>query len=71
MGWTQNNDEIGGLFGSTFSCPRCGAPCNSYDDAQRHCQHSYNTTQCRTCCGTGMSGGLRCPDCNGTGKVIF
>lgn len=70
MGWTQNNDEIGGM-GTTFSCPRCGAPCMSYDEAQRHCQHSYNTTECRTCCGTGQSNGLRCPDCNGTGKVIF
>lgn len=70
MGWTQNNDEIGS-FGTTFNCPRCGAACMSYAEAQRHCQYSYNTTECRTCCGTGVSNGLRCPTCNGTGKVIF
>ncbi len=70
MGLTQYNDEIPNMF-SQFSCPKCRTQCSSYEAAQAHCQQPYNTTECRTCYGTGRRDGMRCPDCNGTGKTFF
>lgn len=59
------------MFGGTFSCPKCGAPCDSWTAAQGHCQHSWNSSMCTRCNGTGKEYGQRCSQCNGTGKVSF
>lgn len=72
MGYFGSGDykDIGPA-GSTFSCPKCGAPCMSWTEAQAHCQHSWNSQTCPICNGSGLEYGKRCSKCNGTGRVSF